>query len=1169
MSNNNHHINPLHNQGTGRQNRGIPYLDPGSCAIDNRSLADMLLWAARFGQYVNFYRADGDDVLKDGNWQYLFSRDVSTILAGIVTVPLQLYRDSLQNFIKTYADQHPDFADRKAALQTWFNLLLTPAQLIQANVNLLNQDDALIFEILQIIRSKVTTPLSVLKLWLDKFNTAPYNWLNAANTVEITDERYAYLQSATAQDTLPLIDSWINSSITAPQYQFTTDAEGIYDFLNHNLVNKVLEGYFLALGTLQQRLMQRFEESVNTFAGHQPHMALYISFLKLYNSLQQELNQLPARHMDFYFSDFLRLHPADAQPELVHVLTELNKNVPKYLLPAGTLLDGGKDGNGKARVYSSLRDVVLNTATVEKLQSIYQIMKSGYVLFLSAPAANTEDGKSLDKPVTGSWKPFGQKLISYSKSGVALASKSLFTRGGDRTYTINVYFKNNLAPLDLSLLNSAEIRLTGEEGWKTFTVNRNNGVTNLKQVMYQVVLKNDDKAITGFNKKLHDGYYNTNWPILELGWVRPVLTQALLQNTIEKVEIYTDVSNDLSFVLHNDEGIKDLSKNFNLFGGAPQLGTSAFIACNELFCKSLLYNRIRIHMDFEDEPFDASDISVSYLKNGSWTPVTSFQFEGAYLEVILPEALNSSNLAKDNFYNNTQSSGYLKLTVKGKMLTLKYMVAATQMQALYKAFNALPNNADNQEARFQLAIQILSLAFQYPGLGLNDKPANLNLQTNGLSYQSLITWNKAANSQLSLFALQPFGVKPIVAESLTAFPAYAENGQLYIGLKGIKPGETVSLLLQLNEGSANPTFQKADVDVAVLNGNEWMNLKSYQYSDDTDNMTQSGILQVGIPADINPVHTLCDPELHWLRLSVIDNTTANYSTESICDIVQIHTNAVKAILKEPAFTATLPAQQISKLVTPASAVKKLNQPYEGFGGKPAEDMPSFRQRSSERLRHKDRSWNIWDYEHLVLEHFSQVYLAKCLNHSRLESDGLNGIAPGYVMVVTVPYAQPGNGKRSLQPQLSIGVLDDIKTMLTDRASLFSNIDVKNPLYEEVRFTMEVKFIDDPAIDVPFYLQKLNLDLEAYLCPWAYQNNAIIPLGGRIIKSVIIDFVEELPYIDAVLSIKMDHYTDGKIYASDVDEINASTPMSVLTSYFIEATKIRHQITAITKPITCS
>jgi hypothetical protein len=782
---------------------------------------------------------------------------------------------------------------------------------------------------------------------------------------------------------------------------------------------------------------------------------------------------------------------------------------------------------------------------------------------------NTEDGKSPDKPATGSWKAFGQKLVSFSRSGVALASKSLFTRGGDRTYTVNVYFKNNLGPLELSLFNSAEVRLTGEEGWKSFTVNRNGNVNSAKQVQYSVVLKNDDKAITGFNSKLHDGYYNTAWPILELGWVRPIVTQAILQNNIEKVEVITDVANNLSFLLHNDEGVKDLTKNFNLFGGAPQLGTSAFIACNEVFCKALNNNTLSLHIDFEADPFNVSDIAISYLKNGSWVPVTSFQLNGAYLEIRLPEALNSNQLGNNSFYNNTQSSGYLKISVKGKLLTLKYIVAATQMQALYKAFNALPNNSDNQEARFQLAIQILSLAFQYPGLGLNDKPANLNIQTNGISYRSVIAWNKAANAQLQLYALHPFGIKPIQTEPLTAFPSYAENGQLYIGLKGIKPGETVSLLLQLNEGSANPTFQKAEVNISVLNGNEWQALKSYQYSDDTDEMTQSGILQVGIPADINPVHTLCDPALHWLRLSVKDNPAENWGTESVCDIVQVHTNAVKAILSTPDFTAPLPPQQISKLVTPAAAIKKLNQPYEGFGGKPAEDMPSFRQRSSERLRHKDRAWNIWDYEHLVLEHFAQVYLAKCLNHSKLETDGLNGIAPGHVMVVTVPYAHPGNGKRSLQPQLSIGVLDDIKTMLRERASLFADIDVKNPLYEEVRFTMEVKFIDDPSIDVPFYLQKLNLDLEAYLCPWAYRDNAIIPLGGRIIKSVIIDFVEELPYIDAVLSIKMDHYTNGTKHASDVDEINASTPMSVLTSYFIEGSQTRHQITAITKPITCT
>src|SRR5207237_4012667 len=81
------------------------------------------------------------------------------------------------------------------------------------------------------------------------------------------------------------------------------------------------------------------------------------------------------------------------------------------------------------------------------------------------------------------------------------------------------------------------------------------------------------------------------------------------------------------------------------------------------------------------------------------------------------------------------------------------------------------------------------------------------------------------------------------------------------------------------------------------------------------------------------------------------------------------------------FDAALPADSISKLVTPVAQVSKVQQPFASFDGKHSEVGKEFYTRVSERLRHKGRAITAWDYEHLILNRFSDIYKVKCITHT--------------------------------------------------------------------------------------------------------------------------------------------------------------------------------------------
>ncbi len=245
------------------------------------------------------------------------------------------------------------------------------------------------------------------------------------------------------------------------------------------------------------------------------------------------------------------------------------------------------------------------------------------------------------------------------------------------------------------------------------------------------------------------------------------------------------------------------------------------------------------------------------------------------------------------------------------------------------------------------------------------------------------------------------------------------------------------------------------------------------------------------------------------------------------------------------------------------AVKKVIQPAASFGGAPLESGDRFYIRASERLRHKDRGVTMWDYERLVLERFATIYKVKCINHTELQRDANetvvadNELRPGHVVVVTIPNLLDNPNSDPLRPYTDSRTLVAVAQFLRERLSPFVRLEVTNPKFEEVQVKFRVAFSEDIA-DTAFYLKELESAIVRFLCPWAYGDAAgaqtqDISFGGKWHKSAIINFVEELPYVDYLRDFEMYHKVD--IEQSDaawsrIDEevARASTARSILVSH---------------------
>jgi hypothetical protein len=271
------------------------------------------------------------------------------------------------------------------------------------------------------------------------------------------------------------------------------------------------------------------------------------------------------------------------------------------------------------------------------------------------------------------------------------------------------------------------------------------------------------------------------------------------------------------------------------------------------------------------------------------------------------------------------------------------------------------------------------------------------------------------------------------------------------------------------------------------------------------------------------------------------------------------------------FRNTLPAGTVSKLKLSDSAVKSITQPADSTGGRVRESDPDYYQRVSERLRHKQRAVSIWDYEHLILQEFPSLYQVKCLNHTGFyEKNGENVFCenfPGHVTVICIPDLKNKSNSNPLRPYTPIATLTDTSIYLEKLKNPFAQLHVVNPQFEEVQLEFEVRFND--LMDEVFYRNLLDIEIEQFLCPWAWDNSQKITFGGKINKSTLINFVEERPYVDFLSCFKIHHIirneegiVSKKIY--DLEEIIASSSRSVLVSHYEEsnASAPRHIIQVI-------
>lgn len=233
---------------------------------------------------------------------------------------------------------------------------------------------------------------------------------------------------------------------------------------------------FINLPAGSVKNLEAIEQELNSREDLPPHITLFITFLKLLEYQKVDINALTKAHLDYYYEQILKIEKKQAEPDIVHVLFELAKGTPSFLLKKGTKLDGGKDDKGNSLIYKTERDVVINQAAVASLKSLFIERKFSGTSIFKSEAANSADGLGapLEDPSEG-WHAFGEQQSNKSTDernmadatvGFALASPQLLLKEGERIVVLNILLESATPILPaFSLAGSIDVFYTGEEGW--------------------------------------------------------------------------------------------------------------------------------------------------------------------------------------------------------------------------------------------------------------------------------------------------------------------------------------------------------------------------------------------------------------------------------------------------------------------------------------------------------------------------------------------------------------------------------------------------------------------------------------------------------------------------------------------------------------------------------
>lgn len=358
---------PVNHSGTAQTDRLLKTLVPGNFRLDNRQTEDFMVYIARFAKNIRFWKSSGDhngygQLEPDGDWSEFWECDHLFFLASVAAIDIESFERRIRkNVIKILElAGEPDSGHE-----------CDPDECAAEMRKLID----LIFELASVVNG-----------WGEKSKSYPA--LQSDFKAAISDDLIGALRSLISFDKETPVqennyDNFIydcTANAFAPQWKLSRK-----DYIKIDFINPCEEAYvsarrlernakeFLkALFRLRERAKGYFElEQNGENRRHQPHIALFFSFMHLFRYLTDQLNELPQHHLDHYYERILHLERRNQLPDQTHLVFQLAQGVARHTLENQTAFRAGKDAAGRELFYGLEKPLSLNQAKVVEIKTLY------------------------------------------------------------------------------------------------------------------------------------------------------------------------------------------------------------------------------------------------------------------------------------------------------------------------------------------------------------------------------------------------------------------------------------------------------------------------------------------------------------------------------------------------------------------------------------------------------------------------------------------------------------------------------------------------------------------------------------------------------------------------------------------------------------------------------
>ncbi|MBT1686949.1 baseplate J/gp47 family protein [Dawidia soli] len=1125
----------VHNPyGSSRNRRFAAALHPEYFQIDERTLADFLVFAERYAAYVS---TDVPEIPGDtATWQNFFGGSIAVFLARLCSgTPVRTVTYDILPGAATppHHIQHKlrDFLQYAGSLP----LALPPALEKQTQHNKIGH---LLFQLAELQAAMDRVIQSCLQAGI----AIDYAALNRPAPAAENDD--------------------------TPQHSTAADAS-LDLFLS--IAHKVTDS--------ARHLLHAF---LYDYQEHDPALALYIAFLKLYGYAQEDLNKITGKHLDYFFYELLQQKPKPSAPDEVYVCVRLSDHVETAAIEKGTLFKANVDEEGLDCLYAAKDYTSLNHAQVVALGSFYPARKGEigiepYYEFISAIYETellTSAGGFDFSTAARAFPAFGEAMYNAAKKtmqpseiGFAVASPTLLLREGCRQVTVALQFElNSMSPLVSFFERYANaenlsanhvfyrifseafcISLTTPGGWHEvpdYTILPPAWGSGKVEFYFELPL--GAPPITPFGENwptAETTNYNTPWPVMKISLAdrKTMYTYSYLQHlVIQTCSISVAVSQIKNLEVYNDLGKVETSVPFYPFGALPVVGSAFLVGYDELTKKQISdialeitwHNLPRVpggfreHYETYGEPIDNDSfrVGITGLSDYAFHPAApdkiqtfplfvtqqndgqTIQYKPAAQTTFEHFGVKALKL-HDNFtteplgpYDNTTKTGYIKV----ELITPEMGFGHQQYPLLLS--EAVLRKARREDTKLPEAPytpQVKSLALRYQA-------------STQISFQKTSSLKAHPKADEKTYQLQPFGIRTTFAGCTPLvdawLPQYEHDGYLLLGLDTVIPGEAVTFCFVLERNTlSDPTDEMPTIEWFYVSDDTWhtFNKKDIIF-DTTRNFTTTGIVKLVMPADLGNQNTVLPAGAYWIIAALQGDPTATGKIRAI------HTQAITLTWTShkpgAQWKGNLPSNTIDSLALATSDIAGVFQPAPSFGGRAQEAPQDFYVRVSEFLAHKNRGVTAWDIERLVLENFPEVNQVKCI--SAIEYPFFT--EAGKIMVVVTPNVVTGD--RFVLPRFSPAALEDIRTYLERRISAFASITVVNPTYEEVKITADIVLTDEATTGE--YEDALYRDIRNYICPWYSRPQEDMAFGGSLDLDEITEFMATRPYVKSVSKVSV-------------------------------------------------